>query len=119
MWAEFSLTHAWLIPLTPALAFVFISFFLRKSPWLASRLAIAAMGSSLAIALGVGCAVLTKGSTVDAPFVMKTVWFSMPGLKIDMGVLIDPIAATLLFVVTLILNIIALHVVRKYREQYE
>ena len=102
MWADFSLTHAWLIPLLPALAFVLISFFLLKSQWLASRLAIAAMGSSFAIALGVGWAVITKGITVDAPFVMKTVWFSMPGLSADMGVMIDPIAAMMLFVVTLV-----------------
>ena len=54
MWAEFSLTHAWLIPFLPASAFAVISFFLLRSPWLASRLAIAAMGSSFAIALGVG-----------------------------------------------------------------
>jgi NADH-quinone oxidoreductase subunit L len=102
MWAEFSLTHAWLIPLLPALAFVAISFFLLGAPWLASRLAIAAMGSSFAIALGIGSAVVTKGITVETPFLMKTVWFSMPGLSIDMGVLVDPIAAMMLFVVTLV-----------------
>ena len=46
MWVDFSLTHAWLIPLLPALAFVVISFLLLRSPWLASRLAILAMASS-------------------------------------------------------------------------
>jgi len=102
MWADFSLTHAWLVPFLPALAFVLISFFLLGSPGLSSRLAIAAMGSSFVIALGVGWAVVTKGITVEAPFLMKTVWFSMPGLSVDMGVLIDPIAAMMLFVVTLV-----------------
>ena len=102
MWADFSLHHAWLIPLLPALAFAIISFFLLRSPWLASRLAIAAMGSAFLIALGVGWAVVSKGITVEAPFVTKTVWFSMPGLVASMGVLIDPISAMMLFVVSLI-----------------
>ena len=102
MWADFSLHHVWLIPLLPALAFAIISFFLLRSPWLAARLAIAAMGSAFLIALGVGWAVLSKGITVEAPFVMKTVWFSMPGLVASMGVLIDPISAMMLFVVSLI-----------------
>ena len=109
MWAEFSLTHAWLIPLLPALAFVFISFFLLKSPWMASRLAIAAMGSSFVIALGASVAVFTRGITVEAPFVMKTIWFSMPGLSVDMGVLVDPIAVTLMFVVTLITLLVLIY----------
>jgi NADH-quinone oxidoreductase subunit L len=102
LWADFSLHHAWLIPLLPALAFLVISFFFLKSPWLAARLAIAAMTASFALALGMGWAVLSQGITVEAPFVMKTVWYSMPGLSVDMGVLVDPISATLLFVVTLI-----------------
>lgn len=102
MWADFSLHHAWLIPLLPALAFAIISFFLLRSPWLAARLAIAAMGSAFLIALGVVWAVGSKGITVEAPFVMKTVWFSMPGLVASMGVLVDPIAAMMLFVVSLI-----------------
>ena len=109
MWADFSLTHAWLIPLLPALAFVLISFLLLDAPWMASRLAILAMGSSFVIALGVSCAVLTRQITVEAPFVMKTVWFSMPGLSVDMGVLIDPIAATLLFVVTMITLLVLIY----------
>ena len=109
MWVDFSLTHAWLIPLLPALAFVVISFLLLRSPWLASRLAILAMASSFALSVGAGYAVLSRGITVEAPFVMKTVWLSMPGLKVDMGVLIDPIAATLLFVVTLITLLVLIY----------
>ena len=102
MWADFSLYHAWLIPLLPALAFVLISFFLLQSPWLASRVAIAAMAGSFALTAGMGWAVFSRGITVETPFVLKKVWYSMPGLSIDMGVLVDPISATLLFVVTLI-----------------
>ena len=60
------------------------------------------MGSAFLIALGVGWAVVSKGITVEAPFVTKTVWFSMPGLVASMGVLIDPISAMMLFVVSLI-----------------
>ena len=64
MWVDFSLTHAWLIPLLPALAFVVISFLLLRSPWLASRLAILAMASSFALSVGAGGSHSSEKDTV-------------------------------------------------------
>ena len=47
------------------------------------------------------------------------IWFGIIVLIVVEVGLITPPMGLVLFVVTLILNIIALHVVRKYREQYE
>lgn len=78
MWADFSLHHAWFDSFVAGIGFCnHFVFSAAINGWL--RLAIAAMGSAFLIALGVA-AVVSKGITVEAPFVMKTVWFSMPGL---------------------------------------
>ena len=102
MWAEFSLQYAWLIPLLPAVSFVLIAFFLRQMPEMAARLAIKAMTTSFIIAVGVAWAVLSQGISVEKPFIIKTVWFTMPGLTAEMGVLIDPTSSMMLLVVSLV-----------------
>lgn len=102
MFSDFALNHAWLIPLLPAVAFVLIVFLLRCTTKGAAFTAIAMSSISFALALGVGYAVVTRNITVDNPFVQRTTWFEMPGLHVDMGVFIDPTAAMMLFVVTLV-----------------
>jgi len=102
MWTEFSLQYAWLIPLLPAVTFVLIAFFLRQMPEMAARLAIKAMTTSFIIAVGVAWAVLSQGISVEKPFVIKTVWFSMPGLTAEIGVLNDPTSSMMLLVVSLV-----------------
>jgi len=106
---DFSLTHAWLIPLFPALAFAVISFLLRRLPRLAAAVAIAAMGAGFAIAIGVAGAVITRGITVENPFLQRVTWFEMPGLHIDMGVLIDPTSAMMLFMVSLVALVVEIY----------
>jgi NADH-quinone oxidoreductase subunit L len=54
------------------------------------------------MAVGVGSAVIKKGISVENPFLLKKVWFSMPGLQAEMGVLVDPTAAMMLLVVTFV-----------------
>ena len=102
MFSSFALNHAWLIPLLPAVAFVLIVFLLRSTTRGAAATAITMSLISFALALGVGTAVLAGNITVDAPFVTRVTWFDMPGLHVDMGVFIDPTAAMMLFVVTLV-----------------
>lgn len=102
MGTEFFLLQAWLIPFLPAAAFAVIFLFFAGAGWIASRLAILAMGASFAMALGVGGAVVKKGISVENPFLLKKVWFSMPGLQAEMGVFIDPTAAMMLLVVTFV-----------------
>jgi NADH-quinone oxidoreductase subunit L len=50
----------------------------------------------------VGIGVLNDAELIEKPLEYASTWFSMPGLTIEMGVLIDPISAMMLFVVTLV-----------------
>lgn len=102
MFSEFALHHAWLIPLLPAIAFLFVGLGVRKCWRLSAAVAITMSTASFALALGIAQAVLNLNITVETPFVQRISWMSIPGLHIDMGVLIDPLTAMMLFVVTLV-----------------
>lgn len=106
---DFALYHAWLIPLLPAVAFLLIGFVFNGMGRTSAAVAITCMAASFVLAIGVAGAVLTKPITVDAPVIIKTVWFSMPGMSVDMGVLIDPTAAMMLFVVTLVALLVQIY----------
>ena len=55
---------------------------------------------SFLLAVGVTLAVVAGNITVDAPFVQKLSWFHIGSVNISMGVLIDPLTAMMLMVVT-------------------
>ena len=76
----FALTHAYLIPLFPALAFLIIGPFTRQEKNLSAAIAI----------------------TMNDPYVMKALWAQIGDVKLTMGVLIDPLAAMMLVIVTLV-----------------
>ena len=99
MFSSFALSHAWLIPLLPGLAFIAAGF-LRALPRLAAAIAVAAIGASFALSGGVIAAVLTTPITVEAPHVAKLTWVMVGNLVLEMGILVDPITAMMLFVVT-------------------
>ena len=109
MFMDFALYHAWLIPLLPACAFLLIAFVLSGMARVSAAVAIGAMSASFVLAVAVAGAVITKSVTVDNPVIYKTVWFSMPGLSVDMGVLIDPTSAMMLFVVTLVALLVQIY----------
>lgn len=102
MFSQYALHHAWLIPLLPAVAFVITGFFLRRVPVLAAAVPICMSLVSFLLALGVGYGVISHGITVENPLIQKLPWVMVPGLKIDMGVYIDPLSAMMLVVVSLV-----------------
>ena len=97
---DFALYHAWLIPLLPALAFLVIGLGTRQNKKMSAIIGITAISASFLLSLGVVGAVLTKRLVMAAPFVMKTVWAHIGGMDLGMGVLIDPLTAMMLVVVT-------------------
>ena len=97
---DFALYHAWLIPLLPALAFLIIGLGTRQDKKKSAIISITAIGASFLLSLGVVGAVLTKRLVMAAPFVMKTVWARIGDMEFGMGVLIDPLTAMMLVVVT-------------------
>ena len=95
---QFVIDNAWLIPLMPALAFVMIVFFLRKAPQISAGFSIACIFISFTMALSVVAGILGNPITTEH----SLSWFSMQSISLEMGILIDPISAMMLFVVTLI-----------------
>ena len=99
MFSSFALSHAWLIPLLPGLAFV-LAGFLRALGRLAAAFVVTAIAASFALSGGVIAAVLSTPITVEAPYLAKTTWATVGSLVLEMGILVDPITAMMLFVVT-------------------
>jgi len=106
---NFSLYHAWLIPALPFLAFLLIAFGLRKEEKAAAATAILLTGSSFVLSLGIIGAVLARPELIEKPIVYSIRWFSMAGLSVEMGCLVDAVSAMMLFVVTLISTLVMIY----------
>ena len=98
----FALTHAYLIPLFPALAFLIIAPFTRREKNLSATIAIVMMALALAFSVFVALATVNYQITMGDPYVMKTVWAHIGAVELAMGVLIDPLTALMLVIVTLV-----------------
>ncbi|OIQ59845.1 NADH-quinone oxidoreductase subunit 12 [Moorella thermoacetica] len=104
------INHAWLIPVFPALAFPIIIFLTRRVRPLSALVGIAAIGASFVMAVGVLREVLLNGVTMAHPVEYASTWLGIPGLlKIEAGVLIDPLAAVMLLVVTLVALLVEIY----------
>lgn len=102
MFNQYALSHVALIPLLPAMSFIIVGFFLRRLPIVAATVSVCMSAISFALSLGVGYGVIANQITVDNPLIQRVPWLSIAGLKVDMGVYIDPISAMMLFIVTLV-----------------
>ena len=99
---DFALTHAYLIPLFPALAFLIIGPFTRNKKDLSATIAIFMMALSLIFSILVALATQVYGITMNDPFVMQITWARIADLPLTMGIFIDPLTAMMLLVVTLV-----------------
>ncbi|MDD3269526.1 MAG: NADH-quinone oxidoreductase subunit L [Syntrophomonadaceae bacterium] len=97
---KFFLENAWLIALLPFLSFAIIGLYLHRWPKISACLSIVSIGISLVLALGTAFAVFATKEGVVYEAAMR--WLDMPGLRVDMGMLLDPLAAVMLIVVTLV-----------------
>ena len=98
----FALTHAYLIPLFPALAFLIIGPFTRQEKNLSAAIAITMMSLAFAFSVFVALATVNYQITMNDPYVLKALWAQIGDVKLTMGVLIDPLAAMMLVIVTLV-----------------
>ncbi len=104
---EFILPNAWLIPALPFLAFALIGLFLHRWPKISAGLSIFAIAASFILSIPVAAAVFAEEG--GAIFEYSTRWLSMPGLNIDMGLLLDPLTAVMLIVVTSIASLVQIY----------
>ncbi len=107
---EFALYNAWLIPLLPAVAFVLIALVFKPLPKVSAFVAITFILISFVLAICIGIGVIQQGGEfVEHPLKQAFTWFSMNGLKVEMGVQIDPTSAMMLFVVTLVASLVQIY----------
>ncbi len=107
---DFALHNAWLIPLLPAIAFTLIVFVFKPLPKASAFVSITCMLTSFLLAILVGIGVIQAGGEfVEHPLKQVVTWFSMEGLKVEMGVQIDPTSAMMLFVVTLVASLVQIY----------
>ena len=98
----FALTHAYLIPLFPAIAFLIIGPFTRQEKNLSATIAITMMSLAFAFSVFVALATVNYQITMNDPYVMKALWAQIGDVQLTMGVLIDPLTAMMLVIVTLV-----------------
>lgn len=106
---EFALNHAWLVPLLPALSFLIIVFLTRPWARLSSLISIAAMLSSFVLAASIALGVFTNPEFIEKPLIYSLRWFGMEGLTVNVGVMLDPTSAMMLFMVTLVASLIQIY----------
>ncbi|MBS4025208.1 MAG: NADH-quinone oxidoreductase subunit L [Clostridia bacterium] len=95
--------NAWLIPLLPVVAFILIIFMFRPYRLLSALTAVISMFGSLVISIGVLYQTVTDPSiSMSSPVEIAVPWLEVPGLTLEMGLLIDPLTGVMLFVVTFI-----------------
>src|SRR5512143_2418944 len=95
-------TFVWLIPLLPLLAFFTLMLFTRGRDRLSHTVAIGAMLISFVLAQIVFWNVIGNGEELAAhPITMSIPWLPQGMNTLNMGVLVDPLTAAMLFMVPL------------------
>ena len=96
------LDFAWLIPVFPLLSFVLIVFFFNRNNNLSARTAIGAMFLSLLYSLYVLATLLVSDVDPKHPFERFIAWLPTGDKVLNMGFMLDPLTAVMLFVVTFV-----------------
>ncbi|MCR4435215.1 MAG: NADH-quinone oxidoreductase subunit L [Clostridiales bacterium] len=102
--------YAWLIPVLPFSSFVAIVFLLKKSKAASAAYALASMVASFVVALGILIEKVQDPKAIE----IAVNWLNIPemgnfrGLNVQMGLLIDPLSAAMLFIVTFIAILVTL-----------
>lgn len=93
-----SVQNAWLIALLPFMAFAIIGLFLHRWPKISAYFSIVTIFVSFILAVIIGGTIFWTGDAINYEAAVR--WINMPGLQVDMGILIDGITAVMLIVVT-------------------
>lgn len=104
---EWSLQYAWIIPLLPLLVFGLIGIFLHRWPQLSAMTSIIAVGISWIMSAAIAIGMVTAGRVPGYELAVR--WLSMPGLNIDMGILIDGITVVMLVVVSTVALLVQIY----------
>lgn len=100
---------AWLLPALPLLAFAFTGLFTQKSKTITIGIAVVVLAANLLISLGIGIEVFGGAATMANPVEYSIPWLELPGITIEAGVLVDPLTAVMLLVVSIISLLVAIY----------
>lgn len=109
---------AFLIPLFPLLAFVLIIFFLNKSNRLSSWTAVGGIFAAGVIAYGVFFQAIGEKELTQHPFVSTFKWLPTGNDSFNIGWMIDPIVAMMLFMVTTVCLMIFIYSIGYMRHSH-
>ncbi len=93
--------YSWLIPTLPALAYVLITIFTKRFKNISAAISILTMASCFALAVGILFELL-KMDPASRSVTFGTTWLQIAPWQANVGVLIDPLSANMLLVVTFI-----------------
>lgn len=93
--------YSWLIPAMPALAYVLIAIFTRKSKVISAIISILTMITCFTMAIGIFFE-LIKLDPANRIVTFGATWLQVAPWQANVGVLIDPLSVNMLLVVTLI-----------------
>jgi len=100
--------YAWLIPTLPALAYVLIVVFTKRSRVLSAGMSIVATIFGFLFSVGLLFELL-KLDPADRAISFGTTWLQINSLQANVGILIDPLSANMLLVVTLISALVQIY----------
>ncbi len=98
---------SWIIVALPFAAFAAIGLFLHRWPKAAAYTSILAMALSTLWSILIAIQVFTAAP--GQVFTAAVRWLEMPGLRVDMGILIDPLSAVMLLVVTIVALLVQIY----------
>ncbi|MDR1615578.1 MAG: NADH-quinone oxidoreductase subunit L [Syntrophomonadaceae bacterium] len=101
------LNYIWLIPVLPFLAFAAAGTVFIGKPATAAAVSIFAIAISFIISIIT--AVLVFTSAPGFIYESSLRWLDMPGLRVEMGLLIDPLSALMLLVVTTVALLVQIY----------
>ena len=97
------------MPLLPLLAFVVTGLFTGRSKNLTVGIVIGVFVIDLIIASGIGIEVLGGAATMNNPIEYGVEWLAIGDFSIELGFLIDPLTAMMLFVVMVVATLVAIY----------
>ncbi|SMB93917.1 NADH dehydrogenase subunit L [Desulfonispora thiosulfatigenes DSM 11270] len=107
---SFGIDYIWLVPLSPLISFVLISFLFKRLKMLSALTSVIGLLVSFGMTLDIIRTIVTTNLiTMKNPIEKSITWLDMNGLFIEMGALIDPLTAVMLFVVTFISLLVAIY----------
>lgn len=93
-----NLSYSWIVAFLPFLSFLYVALLTGKNPYRTSFLSILAVLFSFILS----CFILKKVYSNHIATEFTVQWFSLGGLKIDVGIIVDPLSSLMLFIVCLI-----------------